>query len=157
MTACGPTELPAVAEDSKPALTVSLATPTLQPVSNVISANGSVAAWQEAIIGPEINGLRVEEVLVQVGDRVRKGQPLARFARDTVENDRMLAEAALHEASAAAGEARADGQRARNLGDSGNLSAQRIQQLLTQEQTTQARLETARAQLALQKLRLSQT
>ncbi|QXH39382.1 efflux RND transporter periplasmic adaptor subunit [Pseudomonas sessilinigenes] len=157
MTACGPTELPAVAEASKPALTVSLATPTLQPVSNVISANGSVAAWQEAIIGPEINGLRVEEVLVQVGDRVRKGQPLARFARDTVENDRMLAEAALHEASAAAGEARADGQRARNLEDSGNLSAQRIQQLLTQEQTTQARLETARAQLALQKLRLSQT
>jgi RND family efflux transporter MFP subunit len=104
-----------------------------------------------------MNGLRVDEVLVQVGDRVRKGQALATFARDTVQNDYRLAKAGLDEAVALAHEARADGERARELLDSGGLSGQQIQQMLTQEQATQARVEAARARVAVQKLHLSQT
>ena len=40
-------------------------------------ADGSVAPWQEVAISPEVGGFRIAEVLVNVGDRVRKGQPLA--------------------------------------------------------------------------------
>lgn len=158
LVACDkPSEETAMKNISKPTLTVTIATPSMQPMPASLSANGTVTAWQEAIIGPEVNGLRVTELLVNVGDRVRKGQALAVFSRDSVANDLRLAEAALHEASAAAVEAKADGDRARNLRGSGSLSDQRVQQLLTQEQTAQARVESAQAQLASQQLKQSQT
>jgi HlyD family secretion protein len=57
----------------------------------VLPANGSVVAWQEAVIGPEISNYRITEVRVQVGDQVKKGQVLARIASDTVASE--LAEA----------------------------------------------------------------
>lgn len=157
LAACGAPSDESTLATSKPALTVTVASPTTQSVSRVLTASGAVAAWQEAIIGPEANGLRVEELLVEMGDRVRKGQPLAKFTRDTIANDLLVAEAALREAKAAATEAQADGERARNLRGAGSLSEQRIQQLLTLEQTTRARLESAKAQVAVQKLRLGQT
>ncbi|MBI7310071.1 efflux RND transporter periplasmic adaptor subunit [Pseudomonas aeruginosa] len=157
LVACSAPSDESMLATSKPALTVALASPTTQSVTRILMANGAVAAWQEAIIGPEANGLRVEELLVEMGDRVRKGQPLAKFTRDTIANDLLVAEAALREAKAAATEAQADGERARNLRGAGSLSEQRIQQLLTQEQTTRARLESAKAQVAVQKLRLGQT
>ncbi|MCA0325453.1 MAG: efflux RND transporter periplasmic adaptor subunit [Proteobacteria bacterium] len=157
LAACGAPSDESKPTTSKPALTVAVASPTTQTVTSALTANGTVAAWQEAIIGPEANNLRVEEVLAQVGDRVRKGQSLAKFASDTIANDLRVAEAALREAKAAAIEAQADGERARNLRGAGSLSEQRIQQLLTQEQAARARLESAQAQVTTQKLRLKQT
>ncbi|WP_241538305.1 efflux RND transporter periplasmic adaptor subunit [Xenorhabdus sp. KK7.4] len=142
---------------NKPVLTVTLATPTRQSVTNTVTANGSISAWQEAIISPEVNGLRVQTLLVQEGDRVRKGQSLAEFSRDSVMNDWFLAKAELSEAKAVALNAQADGKRARRLRGVGGLSEQDIQKLLTQEQTAQARLESAKARMDAQKLRLEQT
>ena len=49
-----------------------------------LSANGSIAAWQEAIVGAEAGGLRLEEVLVNVGDQVKKAQLLARLQSVTI-------------------------------------------------------------------------
>lgn len=158
LCACeGPTETPAPTAIDRTVLTVTVATPTKQLLIDSLTANGPITAWQEAVIGPEVNGLRVDEVLVQVGDQVRKGQPLATFTRDTVQHDYRLAKAALDEAITLAYEARADGERARELRDIGGLSGQQIQQMLTQEQATKARVEAARARLAVQKLHLSQT
>lgn len=158
LCACeGPTEMPAPTAIDRTVLTVTVATPTKQLLIDSLTANGPITAWQEAVIGPEVNGLRVDEVLVQVGDQVRKGQPLATFTRDTVQHDYRLAKAALDEAITLAYEARADGERARELRDIGGLSGQQIQQMLTQEQATKARVEAARARLAVQKLHLSQT
>lgn len=141
----------------KPTLTVTLTTPAIQSVSRTVTANGSVAAWQEAIISPEANGLRVQKLLVQEGDVVRQGQPLAEFTRDSVMNDWLLAKADLNEAKAVALNAQADGKRARLLRGVGSLSEQDIQKLLTQEKTAQARLESAKARMAAQQLRLDQT
>ncbi|HSG23979.1 MAG TPA: biotin/lipoyl-binding protein, partial [Azonexus sp.] len=70
---------------AKPALTVSLVTPEKMDWPQVLAANGSVVAWQEAAIGPEISNFRITEVRVQVGDQVKKGQVLARIASDTVD------------------------------------------------------------------------
>lgn len=141
----------------KPMLTVTLTTPARLSVSRTVTANGSIAAWQEAIISPEANGLRVQKLLVQEGDMVRQGQPLAEFTRDSVMNDWLLAKADLNEAKAVTLNAQADGKRARLLRGVGSLSEQDIQKLLTQEKTAQARLESAKARMAAQQLRLDQT
>lgn len=138
------------------ALTVRLTQAETLPLPRTLAANGNVAAWQEAVIGAEANGLRVAELLASVGDRVHKGQVLASFARDTVEADLRLAEASLREARASAVEAKADGERARRLQGTGALSEQQLQQLLTREQTALARVDSAEAQLDAQKLRLAQ-
>ncbi|SPO55920.1 conserved exported protein of unknown function [Pseudomonas sp. JV551A1] len=150
-------EAPVPTAIDKAVLTVAVAAPTEQFLISSLTANGPIAAWQEAVIGPEVNGLRVDAVLVQVGDQVRKGQALATFAKDTVQHDYRLAKAALDEAIALAHEARSDGERARELRDIGGLSGQQVQQMLTQEQATQARVQAARARVAVQELHLSQT
>ena len=51
-------------------------------VARGVTANGTVYAWQDVIVGPEVGGYRVAAVNVEVGDRVRKGQELVRLAED---------------------------------------------------------------------------
>ena len=122
-----------------------------------ISANGNVAAWQEASIGAEANGLRLVEVRVNVGDVVERGQVLAVFSADTVQADVAQVQAAVAEAEAMLAEAAANAQRARNLQPTGVMSAQQTNQYLTAERTAQARLEAQRATLGVRQLRLQQT
>ena len=66
----------------KAALTVSTESPMARSLPIALSANGSIAAWQEAIISSESEGLKLLEVRANVGDRVRTGQVLATFAND---------------------------------------------------------------------------
>ena len=142
---------------AKPALTVTVT--QLQPASLPVrlAANGSIAAWQEAIVGTEAIGLRLADVKVNVGDVVKRGQVLATFAADTVTADLAQTRAAVAEAEATAAEAAANAQRARELQPTGALSAQQHQQYLTAERTAQARLEAQRAAARVQQLRLQQT
>jgi RND family efflux transporter MFP subunit len=137
-------------------LTVAVA--SLQPATFPIrvSANGNIMAWQEASIGTEANGLRLIEVKVNVGDTVRRGQPLATFAADTVEAELAQSRAAVAEADVALAEAAANAERARALKESGALSAQQIQQYVNAERTARARLDAARAVERTQRLRLVQ-
>ena len=135
-------------------LTVTVTRPVLAQISAVITANGSVAAWQEALIGAQVGGLRMAEVLVNVGDIVQKDQVLATFATDTVLADLAVQKAQQAEAAAALADAKANAARARSLKNSGALSAQQINQYLTAEQTAQARLEATTAQVNVQELRL---
>ncbi|MDD2925219.1 efflux RND transporter periplasmic adaptor subunit [Rhodoferax sp.] len=142
---------------SKPALTVTLTQAKAASLPIRLAANGNIAAWQEASVGAEVGGLRVQELHASVGDRVQRGQLLATFAADSVQADAALARAALAEAQANAQEARANAERARAVQGSGALSAQQIGQYLTQEQTAQARVDSAKAQLDAQLLRLKYT
>jgi RND family efflux transporter MFP subunit len=157
LAACGDKTADAKKPAPKPALTVAVVTPqqTLLPVT--LAANGNLAAWQEASVGAEASGLRVAEVLVNVGDRVRRGQVLAVFAGEGVRAEAAQAQAALAEAQASAAEAANNAARARTLQATGAMSASQINQYLTAEKTAQARVEAARAQLQQQQVRLSQT
>jgi biotin carboxyl carrier protein len=65
------------AATAKPSLTVTTTQPQSQNLTRSLLANGSLAAWQEAIIGAEAHGLKVTEVRVNVGDRVQRGDVLA--------------------------------------------------------------------------------
>ncbi len=153
--AVAPAALPAAA--ARPALTVAVGRPESLKLPLSLSANGNIAAWQEAVIGSESNGLRLVEVRAGVGDVVRAGQVLAVFSSESVQTDVAQARAALLEAQATALEAQANAERARSLQNSGALSAQQIQQYLTAAQTAQARVEAAQAVLAAQQLRSRQT
>jgi HlyD family secretion protein len=147
----------AAATTPKPALTVTTTTPQTGRWPVGISANGNIAAWQEAIIGAEAQGLRLTELRVQVGDRVKRGQVLALLAAETLSADAAALRAGLAEAQASAAEAAANAERARQLQASGAISAQQIQQYVTAEATAKARVASAQAQLNAAQVRLSQT
>jgi HlyD family secretion protein len=137
----------------KPALTVTLTKLTQGSLPLSLSANGNITAWQEAIIGAEVGGLRLAEVRANVGDSVKKGQVLAVFAQEQVQADLAVAQAAVAEAQASAGEAKANADRARGLKGTGALSEQQMGQFLAAEQASAARLDMARAQLTNQQIR----
>jgi RND family efflux transporter MFP subunit len=147
----------ASAPAAKPALTVSLVAPQLVEWPQRLAANGNIAAWQEAVIGAEAAGLRLTEVLVNVGDSVRRGQPLARLNSDAIAADVAATRASLAEAQAAAEDAQANGQRAREMGPSGVFTAQQIHQWLTAEKAAQARVEALKARLVADQVRLANT
>ncbi|PIT83536.1 efflux RND transporter periplasmic adaptor subunit [Limnohabitans sp. 15K] len=142
---------------AKPSLTVTVATPQTASLAQKISANGSLAAWQEAIIGAEANGLKINEVLVNVGDRVQRGDVLANLQSDTLRAELAQAEAALAEATASAQEAKAQSDRARSLQQQGFFSSAQLSQTLSADASAQARVQSARALVQLQTVRLSQT
>lgn len=144
----------AVKTPPKPALTVSTTQPTTSALPLSLEANGSIAAWQEAVIGAEATGLRLLEVSANVGDVVRRGQVLARFSPTTPQADVAQAQASLLEAEATAAEAVANADRARSLQTTGALSASQINQYVTQEKTGQARVAALRSALNSQQLRL---
>ena len=141
------------AAQPRPALTVTVAKPETSELTVTLAANGNVAAWQEASIGSESNGLRLAEVRVNVGDVVKKGQVLATFSPETVQADVAQARASLAEAKATAADAAGNAARARTLQATGALSQQQINQYQTAEQTAKARVEAAEAVLAAQQVR----
>ena len=141
----------------KAALTVNVTQPQPASLPVRVTANGSVAAWQEASIGTEANGLRLADVKANVGDVVKRGQVLATFAPDTLNADVAQIRASVAEAEATLAEASANAQRARGLQATGALSDAAINQYLTAERTAKARLDAQRAMAQMQQLRLKQT
>lgn len=139
------------------ALTVSLTQPQQTVLPLKLFATGNVAAWQEAIIGSEANGLRLTDVLVNVGDVVKKGQLLADFSEESITADLNQAKASLMEAEAQSREAINNADRARTLQNTGAMSSQQIEQYTTAAETTKARIEVAKAAVATQQIRLKNT
>jgi multidrug efflux pump subunit AcrA (membrane-fusion protein) len=61
---------------SRPALTVRTTALREDKWVRTIAANGSIVPWQEAIISSQVQGLRIAEVKVSIGDHVQKGDVL---------------------------------------------------------------------------------
>lgn len=142
---------------AKPALSVNLIAPEREQWPRLLAANGNIVAWQESVISAEISNYRLTEVLVNVGDTVRKGQLLARISSDTVAAETAQSRASVAEAEANLADAQANAERARQLVASGFYSTQLANQYLTGEQTALARLNAARARLQADEVRLAQT
>ncbi|WP_347986018.1 efflux RND transporter periplasmic adaptor subunit [Methylomonas sp. AM2-LC] len=142
---------------TKPSLNVNVVRPQYQSIPVQILANGSIAAWQEAIIGAEVSDLHLNEVAVQVGDNVRKGQVLATFADETVSTDVAKSRAALAEAEANLADAQLNAKRAEAVNNSGAISQLQIAQYLTTQKTALAKVQSAKAQLDAQLIQLKYT
>ena len=77
-------------------ISVTVTRATLGEMVETAFVNGTLVAREEILVGPEIEGLRVTEVLADEGDQVKKGQVLARLVSTTLEaqvaqNDAALA------------------------------------------------------------------
>jgi len=141
----------------KPALTVKRVLAQSAQWPQTLSGTGSIAAWQEVVIGAEIGGQRLAQLNVDVGDRVKKGQLLARLSPGTLEADLAASRATLLEAEASAREAHQTAERVKTLQGSEALSPQAIDQALAADGAAQARVAAAKARVQADQLRLSYT
>jgi hypothetical protein len=89
-------------------LTVAVTSPTMTQLDRVLTVSGSVAAWQEMSLGVELAGIRIAEVLVEVGDRCAAGSRWCASMTRTLEVQARQADAALAQAQASLTLARAD-------------------------------------------------
>jgi len=147
----------AVPAAAKASLTVTTVQPLTVTIPIQLPANGSLAAWQESVIGAEANGLRLTDVKVNVGDRVRQGDLLATLQSDSLRAELAQAQASLSEAQANLQKTRTDTEAARALVQKGFISAGQMNQSLLNESVALARVEAAEAMIQVQRVRLGQT
>ncbi|MFA1672149.1 efflux RND transporter periplasmic adaptor subunit [Rhizobium mongolense] len=144
-------------QSSATALTVAVEKPAERLWPETVPASGWLKPWHEAISAAEVGGLRITDVLVDVGSVVTKGQPLARLTDDTVRADLRKEEASLATAKADLSKAATNAERARKMKESGVLSDEKIIEYLSTEQTAIAGVESAEALVESQRIKLSQT
>ncbi len=131
---------PAAPIQRAPALTVTTVTPRRETWPVTLAASGSIEPWQEASIGTQVGGYSLTQVLVNVGDPVRRGQLLARF-------DPALLRAEEARLSANAEQAAANRMRALSLQRDGAISDQDVLQFVTADKVAAAQLAANRLQL----------
>jgi RND family efflux transporter MFP subunit len=157
------------AEPSKaPSVTVSRV--TMNDFVETAVVSGSLIPREEILVSPEIEGLRVLELLADEGDRVKKGQVLARLVSEQIDaqlaqNQANLArsnaaiaqaQSQIVQAEAQAKEAAAQLQRAEPLKKSGYLSGSTYDQRESAAHTTAAQLIAARDGLTAAKAEKAQ-
>jgi HlyD family secretion protein len=71
-----------------------------RPAPQTIVATGSLVARTEVLVSPQIEGLRVIELLAEEGDQVQKGQALARLDRALLDTQHAQLQAGLKRAQA---------------------------------------------------------
>lgn len=154
MSACGQPASEETAE-TRAVLTVELVSPRVEVWPQVLTASGEVSAWQEAIVGAEVSGVRLQETLVEIGDVVNKGQLLARYNEDMLRARLARLDAALAEAEATDVRAQADLDRADRLEQTAAVSRQVIEDYRTGAAVSAAQLASVRAQREAQALELA--
>ncbi|WP_295555674.1 efflux RND transporter periplasmic adaptor subunit [uncultured Hyphomicrobium sp.] len=147
-------------EPPAPAVSVVQAAP-LDFVETVL-VTGSFTPREEILVAPEVDGLRVLEIKVEEGDRVKKGDLLAVLVTEQIETQLAANEAALGSATASverakssilemearAAEAKAQLERARPLVKDKYLSESVFDQRQAAYKAAEAQLESAKGMLA---------
>lgn len=144
----------AEANNTRSALTVELVQPRMAEVSRGVQADGNIMAWHEASVGAEVSG-RIDAVPVEVGDRVHRGQVLARFDTLIMAAEHGQAEAAAQEAAAAYAEAKSSAARSFKLHEQGFLGEQALLQSQTAELAAKARVAQTHAAREASRLHLN--
>ncbi|PCE29936.1 efflux RND transporter periplasmic adaptor subunit, partial [Burkholderia ubonensis] len=129
------------------ALGVTVVAPDVRDWETREQASGAVAAYDEIELTAP-GDLPLAAVDARVGDRVRKGQALARFDTAGLAVKRADADAAVAEANARLAQASAQLEGARALDATGSISRQELIKAQTQEKVSIAQLAGARARLA---------
>ena len=144
---------------SSPKAALAVTTVTAMPVdlARTIPISGSIHAWQEIVISPEVGGYRVAEVRVDVGDHVKKGEELVHLSTALLEAEVATKEAALKLQNAGLQNARSALARAKALSAKSLLSDADVDKLNSDELSAKARVESAQADLDSSRLRLQFT
>jgi len=122
------------------ALTVRVTKATPLSWRQQLVAYGAFQPWQEMVISAETGPYRIATLAADVGTPAHKGQVLAALSQDNLLAERARLLAQIAEARASLGKANSDVERARQVGDSGALSAQQIESYRVAQQTAQATL-----------------
>ena len=126
-------------------------------LKRTISMTGSVFAWQDVIIAPEVGGYRVAEVFVDVGDRVTKGQQLVALSTALLEAEVATKQAMVGQRRAELANAQSALDRGKSLSAMNVLSEADLDRLTSEQLASRSRLESARADLDTSQLRLEFT
>jgi RND family efflux transporter MFP subunit len=153
IAACGPAESPS-GDVPAASLVVTTVAPVSRELDRSIAVSGSVSAWQEMSLGVELTGIRATEVLVEVGDRVRAGQPLLKLDNRTLDVQFRQADAGVTQAQAALELARANAARGDSLVEQGLISSSDSDKLRADLRSAEAQLITAQADRDAARLRL---
>jgi len=136
-------------------MTVEVLTPEITSFSRVVAATGTITARDELVIGSDASGVRLLEVMVDVGSPVQKGQLLARA--DDAQLQAQLAQqvAMVKQARAENAQAIANLERAERLTDF--FSVETVQTRRTSAATASAKVDLAIAQLSELQVKVAQT
>ncbi len=135
-------------------LTINVSKVELKDFTRYLNTNGAINAWQDVIIAAEVGGYRVEEVLVDVGDYVSKGDELVRLSTSLLETDVSSREAALKQREAEAVNARLALERGLSVAERDLLSPSDIDRLKSESIAADGRVDAAMADLEAARVRL---
>jgi HlyD family secretion protein len=135
--------------------TVSVTEVGVSAQPTVVNIIGTIGARYDTPIGVEGDGGRVAAINVEAGDRVKRGQVLARFDVSVLAPQVANLQAALELARAEADLATAEYRRAVAVGASGALSAEETERRRSNSVTAAAKVKVAAAQLAEAQARLA--
>jgi RND family efflux transporter MFP subunit len=136
---------------------VTVVVPGRSAVETRVAVTGTLSARDELPISVEGEGARIVAVLVEVGDRVKRGQVLARLNNAVVAPQVASLVASLEEARTSADLAAADYRRAQGVASTGALSSEEIERRRAQSANAAARVKVAAAQLAEARARLGRS
>lgn len=149
------TVAPANADNDQAVLSVETVQPSQDNVGNTLTADGTISAKDIANVSAKVNGVAIEQVLVEEGARVKAGQVLAIFDTDAMDQQVLQAEADVAEAEATLANASADAARVLPLLDIDAISKQEADRYRTSEIRAEAALRASKARLSNQRLTLN--
>lgn len=127
--------------------------PYPQKILQTLVASGKVEAQEIATISSQIAGLRLDNIYVDIGDYVHKGQLLARYNTDRLDNEIIQAQATLQQAQLAVQQTKINYQRAKKLRKHNAISKIQSEDYTFKYQQAQAQFNSANAILKNQLLR----
>tara|TARA_R110002012_G_scaffold306876_2_gene511970 strand:- start:88859 stop:89986 length:1128 start_codon:yes stop_codon:yes gene_type:complete len=160
LAACGggekKAEGPAAGQSKASRQAVTAVIASIQNIDRVVTAAGTISAWEEVPVGAETGGLVATGVYVDEGSWVRQGQPLVQLndALLRAQLNRQLAAVQTAQANASRDQAALD--RALELKERGFLSQASLDTALANQRASDANLAAARASLSETRVRLAQ-
>lgn len=136
--------------------TVTVAVASTQDLGRVVTASGTVSAWEEVPVGAETGGLTATAVLTDEGRYVRQGQVLVQLNDTLLRAQLRQQDASVASAQATLEQANNSLARARELREQGFLSQAALDARIAEQATAQAQLSAAQAARAETAARLAQ-
>jgi HlyD family secretion protein len=124
-----------------PAPAVSVTRTAEREITERAVVTGTLIPREEVLVAPELEGLRITEVLVEEGDIVTKGQVLARLATDLLETELARNTASFARAEAGVAQARSQIVQAEAAQVEAAQALERTRSLIKGGNTTEAQLE----------------